>query len=123
MPLRIAFVASITIAACLVVPVTVSAVAGPGGASASESIDDPDPGESVPIGKPTGVHRTDDSAVGVPTNIRPSTKIATAGYGSPQPSTRSSVGLIFLIVVGLLPSLLMMMRSSHRRRTASMDIP
>lgn len=110
MPLRIAIVASITIAACLVVPVTVNAVSSPGGEdSLAENAEDPDPGDSAPIQGPIGVTPAGDHTMGV--------YIPTVG----SRTQTSGTGLLAVIVAFLLPSLYMIVRSNRRRRAGPVD--
>jgi hypothetical protein len=116
MPLRIAIVASITIAACLVVPLTVNAVSPSGGDRVSESAEEPDPGESVPIIEPAGAAASSDRTGGVQKST-----VGAAGAAGYDPQI-SGMGLAVLIFAGLLPSLLMMLRSSRRRRAGPVDM-
>src|SRR5690554_367439 len=102
MPLRIAIVASLTIAACMVVPISVNAVSS-GKEDLAENADDPDPGDAVPIIEPIDASDTRDGTMGA--------RASTAGH---RPGL-SGVGLAAAIVAGFLPSFFMMARSSRRK--------
>lgn len=103
MPLRIAIVASLTVAACMVVPLSVNAVSS-SSEDMSESADDPDPGDAVPIIGPIDASAPRDGTMGA--------RASKAGH---RPSL-SGVGLAAAIIAGFLPSFLMMARSSRRKR-------
>ncbi len=114
MPLRIAIVASLTLAACMIVPFTVNAVSPSSGANdaAVAGSDEPDSSDPVPISEPAGA---DDSVHGTAGYVATVTVAKAAGApGYPRERSLASLGL--LILAGFLPALMMMLRSSQRRR-------
>lgn len=117
MPLRIALVASLTIAACIAVPFTVNAVSPAAGGEHSASAEDPDPGEPVPIRQPA---RAGGAPVGAELSAAGFHASYDAGYIGATPKL-SRASLAMFIIAGLMPAFLMMMRPSHRRRSEPGD--
>lgn len=122
MPLRIALVASLTIAACMVVPLSVNAVSTPG---SEEVVDADDPGpssDSVPIAEPAYVDNARDREATIDTAGDTAERSSPLPYGvSMMPDTISTpslsgVGLAAAVLAGFLPACFVMARSSRRRR-------
>ncbi len=110
MPLRIAIVATLTVAACMVVPLSVNAVSSSNGETIAENAEDPDPGgDSVPIVSSVYPSKSIKDIAEISAN---NASIHAAGYQG----NSSGIGLLTVIIAALLPSLFMMARSSRRRR-------
>ena len=109
MPLRIAIAGAIALAACLIIPVSVSAVSSvasaqdSAGGKASDA-DDTEPPEPHSSRAPMSTAVNADGIMGA--------QIASAGYSG----KRSWSALVMIITAGFLPSVLMIRRSSQRRR-------
>ena len=101
MPLRIAIAGVIAIAACIVVPVSVSAVSA-GNDGTSANAEDAEPPEPDPSIAPAAAIATDGLAGAS----------LSAGYGSVQ----SWPVLLILIAAGFVPAVFMIARSAVRRR-------
>ncbi|ACY19061.1 hypothetical protein [Haliangium ochraceum] len=112
MPFRIALITSLTIAACMAVPLSVNAVSSPGTEEVVDS-DDPDPGsDTVPIAEPTVAEAPRIGPVG---EVSHPSIAAAPPHGSSEPSL-SGVGLAAAVIAGFVPACWVMARSSRRRR-------
>lgn len=111
MPLRIAIAGAIALAACLVIPVSVSAVSSVASAheSAGDAAEDTEPPEPHSSRASVSAVVKADGIMGA--------QIASAGYSG----ERSWPALVVLITAGFLPSVLMIRRSSHRRRAGPLE--
>lgn len=106
MPLRIAIAGAIAIAACIVVPVSVSAVssANDGTSAGAEDAEPPEPDPSI---APAAAIAKDGLSGAATMN---------AGYGS----QRSWPVLLILIAAGFIPAIFMIARSAVGRRDGPM---
>ena len=107
MPLRIAIAGAIAIAACVVVPVSVNAVSSAEDGQAA-GVEDAEPPEPEPRPSPAAAITADGFA---------GASIHSAGYGV----TRSWTILLMLIAAGFVPAVILIARSTARRRAGPED--
>jgi hypothetical protein len=103
MPLRIAIAGVIALAACIVIPVSVSAVSSATD-GATESADEAEPPEPYSSSAPMAAPIAGKQTMGATVNA--------AGYGS----QKSWLVLLVIIAGALVPSMIMIARSAVRRR-------
>jgi hypothetical protein len=109
MPLRIAIAGVIALAACIVIPVSVSAVSSAATDGAPESADEAEPPEPYSSSVPMAAPITGRQAMGATLNA--------AGYGS----QKSWLVLLVIIAGALIPSMIMIARSAARGRAGPQE--
>lgn len=115
MPLRIAIVVTLTIAAC-------TSLVAPSSAHAKSSSDDTElsSSDTVPIAGPTDAATSRAGTVGLKTS-RADALPGLSGATDHLPSL-SGVGLAAAIIAGFLPAIIMMVRSHRRRRAGGAQV-